>query len=214
VENTTPAVAPDDLFPWPGPDTGVERLTRSRRRTRIAVAGAALTAAAFSATLFLALSAGEAPDVTATFLLQPRVGTLTLSDDPTLRAATQRMDTNVAAAELGGSTTGFYEDSAGRTKRVLISVVHRPENTGGLNQLMALGRRSLTMSDPEYVDAGRAGGKMTCADATSGDLPGVPLVVCAWTDRAGSGLAVLYDRPHSEALDLVRTIRLAGIRES
>lgn len=157
----------------------------------------------------LASRAPERPPRTATFELPATHGTLAINKDPSTQAAADRV--RDAHPRLKDASSVIYEDSADPMKRIFIVAVPLTSADSELEDIMEGASESATLSKSEVVPSGRLGGRTICAKATSS--VGLNASTCAWTDHAGTGMVVFYNRPIGESAELLRGIREAGTRD-
>jgi len=208
MDTATPGTG--GAYPMPPMVTGMEQLNR-RPRWGWIIAGvvAAVVAVCCVGTAWLALREPARPPRTATLELPAAHGTLSINKDPKMLAPAGRI--NDAHPRLKDATTVIYEDSADPMKRVLIIAVPLTSADSELDDMMSGAAESVSLSEPEVVPSGRLGGRTICAKAAS--PVGMNGTTCAWTDPAGSGMGLFFNRPPDESAELLRGIREAGTRD-
>jgi hypothetical protein len=199
--NNTPLAAA-----WPVAGTGEETPNRAPRRDWPLVVAACVTGAALTAGALVMTFKDGPVAPTATFKLPESHGTLTMSKDPQLKAAADSLAK--ADRRLKDASTAYYLDPADDLKRVVVTAIPRSSTRFGLEDMLSGTAEKMKLSAHKEVDSGSVGGRTICAEGKPQE--GTTATVCAWNDRAGSGMGFFINRPLDESAEWLRGLREAG----
>jgi hypothetical protein len=192
-----------DVNAFTGEDINPDRVASRRRRDRL-ILGAAASVVAVAGIAFVVFRDGLTAGPTAVFTAPEHVGTLSRSDDEAARSTALRLPA-ATQAELGEPSMAVYVDSTDATRLVMVGTVSRRTEAAELKAMIDAG------SPGRWIDAGPAGGLAICADADPTSR--LVIVSCAWSDKAGTGVAEFLNRPFAESATLLGQIRQAGTHD-